>query len=71
MTLQMHKPSLFSALLRLASPVLLALPAKAATFDYGETAVETINYLSENLEGRSVGTPNEAKTVDYLVQQLK
>ncbi|MEL7072209.1 MAG: PEP-CTERM sorting domain-containing protein [Cyanobacteria bacterium J06581_3] len=71
MTLQMHKPSLFSALLSLASPVLLALPAKAATFDYGETAVETINYLSENLEGRSVGTPNEAKTVDYLVQQLK
>lgn len=71
MLLKMYKPSLSRALLSLAYPVLLALPAKAASFSYGETAVETINYLSENLEGRSVGTPNEAKTVDYLVQQLK
>ena len=71
MIVKMSKPSLFSALLSFASPLLLAVPAKAATFDYGETAVETINYLSENLEGRSVGTPNEAKTVEYLVQQLK
>ena len=45
--------------------------AKAADFDFGETAVKNINYLSKNLKGRSVGTAKEAETVDYLVQQIK
>ncbi len=53
-----------------SSTLLVAFPATAATFGYGETAVKAINYLSENLKGRSVGTEAEAETVDYLVQQL-
>lgn len=59
------------ASLSLSSAVLAASSATAATFTYGETAVETINYLSTNLKGRSIGTAAEAQTVDYLVQQLK
>lgn len=67
----MHKSVFIPTVLSVACPVLFALPAKAASFEFGKTAVETINYLSENLAGRSVGTAQEAKTVDYLVKQLK
>ncbi|NJM97712.1 MAG: M20/M25/M40 family metallo-hydrolase [Phormidesmis sp. RL_2_1] len=70
-TLRIRKSTVLSAVLSLSSPFLLSLPAKAASFNFGDTAVKTINYLSENLEGRSVGTPKEAETVDYLVKQLK
>ncbi len=71
MTVQMHKLIFISAALNIACASLASSSAKAANFDFGTTAVETINYLSKNLEGRSVGTANEAKTVDYLVKQLK
>jgi alkaline phosphatase isozyme conversion protein len=71
----MRKSTFISAVLSISSPVFLSLPAEAANFDFGldfgETAVETINYMSNNLKGRSVGTPKEAETVDYLVKQLK
>lgn len=65
------KSAFVSVLLSTASPFMLALPAAAADFAFGSTAVETINYLSNNLKGRSVGTVKEAETVDYLVKQLK
>ncbi len=67
----MRKSNVIPAVLSITSPVLLSLPVEAASFGFGDTAVETINYFSQNLAGRSVGTPNEAKTVDYLVKQLK
>ena len=67
----MRKSIFIPTVLSVASPVFFALPAEAASMEFGETAVETINYLSENLAGRSVGTAQEAKTVDYLVDQLK
>lgn len=70
MSLQIRKLVLASTVCS-ASSLCLALPIQAATFGYGETAVETINYLSANLKGRSVGTTAEAETVDYLVQQLE
>lgn len=69
--ISIRKSALYGTLFGIAAQSLFALPAKSATFDFGQTAVETINYLSENLKGRSVGTPQEAATVDYLVQQLK
>ncbi|MEA5465238.1 M28 family peptidase [Leptothoe sp. PORK10 BA2] len=59
------------ASLSLSSAMLAAIPATAATFTYGETAVEAINYLSTNLKGRSIGTAAEAQTVDYIVEQLE
>ncbi len=77
MTVQMQKrdrssQSIFiSVVLSAASPFLISLPAAAAEFAFGSKAVETINYLSSNLKGRSVGTAKEAETVDYLVSQLK
>lgn len=43
----------------------------AATFGYGETAVKEIEYLANNLAGRSVGTEKEAETIDYLSQRLE
>lgn len=61
-------------------PILIAITASvmipggsaiAATFDYGETAVEEIEYLATNLAGRSVGTQKEEETVDYLTQRLE
>ena len=67
----MRKSTFIPTVLSVASPVFFALPAEAASMEFGETAVETINYLSENLAGRSVGTAQEAKTVAYLVDQLK
>lgn len=44
--------------------------AIAANLAYGETAVKEIEYLANNLAGRSVGTAKEAETVDYLSQRL-
>ncbi|MEL6552470.1 MAG: PEP-CTERM sorting domain-containing protein [Cyanobacteria bacterium J06621_11] len=68
----MQKSLFVSAALGAISPLILFdAPVSAANFDFGDTAVETINYLSKNLKGRSVGTPAEAQTVDYLVQQLE
>ena len=49
--------NLVAAALGIVSPLFLFdLPAKAANFDFGDTAVETINYLSKYLKGRSVGS---------------
>ncbi len=45
--------------------------AMAANLAYGETAVKEIEYLANNLAGRSVGTEKEAETVDYLSQRLE
>jgi alkaline phosphatase isozyme conversion protein len=67
----MNKSTLYWAFLGISAQVAFTLPAEAASFESGQTAVDTIYYLSENLAGRSVGTPQEARTVDYLVQQLK
>ncbi|MGB3295070.1 MAG: M20/M25/M40 family metallo-hydrolase [Phormidesmis sp.] len=67
----MRKSIFIPTFLSITCPVILALPVKAASFGFGEKAVETINYLSENLAGRSVGSAQEAKTVDYLVKQLE
>lgn len=49
----------------------VALPAGAASMDFGETAVDEIYYLSENLAGRSIGTEKEARTVEHLTEQLQ
>lgn len=56
--------------LAVAAPA-VALPAHAASMDFGATAVDEIYYLSENLAGRSVGTEKEAETVDYLIERLQ
>jgi alkaline phosphatase isozyme conversion protein len=70
-TNQMRKLTFISVALSVSSPLFLSFPAEAANFDFGDTAVETINYMSNKLKGRSVGTPKEAETVDYLVKKLK
>jgi len=44
--------------------------AAAATFDYGKTAAQETYYLSTELAGRSVGTAQEAATVQYLSDRL-
>ncbi|MEM9162759.1 MAG: hypothetical protein AAGC54_06780, partial [Cyanobacteria bacterium P01_F01_bin.4] len=71
MSIRIQKSTFYWALLGLTAHAFLSPSAKAASFDFGETAVETIDYLAENLKGRSVGTQKEAETVDYLVQQLE
>lgn len=48
----------------------LATPVAAATFELGETAARETYYLSAELAGRSVGTAQEAATVDYLSDRL-
>ncbi|MEL6453663.1 MAG: hypothetical protein AAFQ40_02970 [Cyanobacteria bacterium J06623_5] len=71
MTMQIRTSAVLSITLSAITPFTWSLSAKAADFDFGETALETVNYLSNNLKGRSVGTAKEAETVDYLVQQLQ
>ena len=51
------------------SPALVE-PVTAATFNYGETAAEETYYLSSELAGRSVGSTQEAATVEYLSDRL-
>ncbi|MEM9004650.1 MAG: M28 family peptidase [Cyanobacteria bacterium P01_F01_bin.86] len=51
------------------SPMLVE-PVAAATFNYGETAAEETYYLSSELAGRSVGSTQEAATVEYLSDRL-
>jgi alkaline phosphatase isozyme conversion protein len=67
---QMRQSTFISAVLSVTAPMAISLPAEAVSFEFGDTAVETINYMSQNLKGRSVGTAKEAETVDYLVKQL-
>ncbi|MEL6263244.1 MAG: M20/M25/M40 family metallo-hydrolase [Cyanobacteria bacterium J06626_6] len=69
--MQIRTSAVLSITLSAIAPFTWSLSAKAADFDFGETALETVNYLSNNLKGRSVGTAKEAETVDYLVQQLQ
>lgn len=57
-------------LIAIAAQSIISLPVSAADLGFGETAVSEIEYLSENLAGRSVGTQKEQKTVDYLTGQL-
>ncbi|MEM9905884.1 MAG: PEP-CTERM sorting domain-containing protein [Cyanobacteria bacterium P01_D01_bin.44] len=71
MSIRIQKSTFYWVLLGLTAQAFLSPSAKAASFEFGETAVETIDYLAENLKGRSVGTQKEAETVDYLVQQLE
>lgn len=49
---------------------LFAEPVAAATFEYGETAARETYYLSAELAGRSVGSAQEATTVQYLSDLL-
>ena len=49
---------------------LFAEPVAAATFEYGETAARETYYLSAELAGRSVGSAQEATTVQYLSDRL-
>ena len=58
--------SLFTACMGMVAATGMTSPAQAALLNFGETAVEEIYYLSQNLIGRSVGTAKEAETVDYL-----
>lgn len=51
------------------SPV-FAEAVTAATFEYGETAAQETYYLSAELAGRSVGSAQEAATVQYLSDRL-
>ncbi len=55
----------------IAASTIIPKSAIAATFGYGETAVQEIEYLANNLAGRFVGTQKEAETVDYLSQRLE
>ncbi|ESA38343.1 alkaline phosphatase isozyme conversion aminopeptidase [Leptolyngbya sp. Heron Island J] len=71
MSIKIEKTAFSWILLGIAAQPFLSSSVQAASFGFGETAVETINYLAENLKGRSVGTQKEAETVAYLVQQLK
>ena len=50
----------------MAAAIGVVSPTWAASLNFGETAVEEIYYLAQNLIGRSVGTVKEAETVDYL-----
>ncbi|MEM1254546.1 MAG: M28 family peptidase [Cyanobacteria bacterium P01_H01_bin.21] len=70
-SIKIEKKAFSWILLSIAAQPFLSSSVQAASFEFGETAVETINYLAENLKGRSVGTQKEAETVDYLVQQLE
>ncbi|MEM8545982.1 MAG: M28 family peptidase [Cyanobacteria bacterium P01_H01_bin.119] len=45
-------------------------PAAANSLRYGETAAEETYYLSSELAGRSVGSDQEAATVEYLTNRL-
>ena len=58
------------AILPVAAQAVLVTAASAASFTYGETAVQEIYYLSNNLAGRSIGTEKEQETVSYLSQRL-
>jgi alkaline phosphatase isozyme conversion protein len=51
------------------SPVFIE-PVIAANFKYGETAAQETYYLSAELAGRSVGSAQEAATVQYLSDRL-
>lgn len=54
----------------IAAQVFVSVPVAAAELGFGETAVSELEYLSQNLAGRSVGTQKEGETVDYLTGQL-
>lgn len=54
----------------IAAQAALVTAASAATFTYGETAVEEIYYLSTNLAGRSIGTEKEQEAIAYLSGRL-
>lgn len=58
------------AVLSVAAQVAWVTVASAASFTYGSTAVQEINYLSMNLAGRSIGTDKEQETIDYLSGRL-
>jgi alkaline phosphatase isozyme conversion protein len=51
------------------SPVFVE-PVAAVTFNYGETAAKETYYLSAELAGRSVGSVQEANTVQYISDRL-
>jgi hypothetical protein len=68
--MRLRSNALASAFLAAISPFIVGGSALAASFTYGSTAVEEIDYLSTNLAGRSIGTDKEAETVDYLMGRL-
>ncbi|MEO0532443.1 MAG: M20/M25/M40 family metallo-hydrolase [Cyanobacteria bacterium P01_A01_bin.123] len=58
------------AVLPVATQAVLASVASAASFTYGETAIQEIYYLSTNLAGRSIGTDKEQEAIAYLSGRL-
>ncbi len=58
------------AVLPVAAQAVWVTAVSAASLTYGETAVEEIYYLSNNLAGRSVGTEKEQEAIDYLSQRF-
>lgn len=61
---------LTSAFLAVTTPLILAGSALAASFSYGSTAIQEIEYLSANLAGRSIGTAKEQEAIAYLSGRL-
>lgn len=66
----MRKISTRWTLIAIAAQALICVPVSAVELGFGETAAREIEYLSQNLAGRSVGTQKEQETVDYLSGQL-